>query len=166
MSFKVLLSLLLIINCTWISFQDFKERKVSVISLLLFSLLVTSTSFVLQYWQQAVLNAGVSIGILTIQAIILFLYFFIRNKKNADALPFLSLIGGADIWVMITMCFAFSWHFFLFFITVASVTTLLLHLLSATLNKNHNEQIPLAGHFAWMYAILLSLSLFFHFSLY
>ncbi|MGZ3919076.1 MAG: prepilin peptidase [Bacteroidia bacterium] len=133
-----------------ISFQDFKERLISVWVLIPFSFLILIESVILIPKWQVLYSAIINLGLLTIQFLLVFLYYFLRYR---DSVKMRESIGGADIWVFLTLIVAFCPPNFLIFEVVSTSSALILFIVLRPFMLNRVKYFPLAGFVCLMYCI-------------
>ncbi len=129
-------NLVLLILLVLVSFQDFKERAVSI---WVFPLLVTVFSYkawLVNGWAFFRFDLVFNLALLGIQLLVLLLYLKLVKKSVVN------MLGAGDVLFFFVMAFAFSTVGFVFFFSLSLLVSLLVWLLT---NRNKNRLIPLAG---------------------
>lgn len=156
----MLLLVLIIPVLIFITYQDFKERAVSVwLFPVLGSLfLVKNLSEIL--YSQYILNVFINIGFCLIQYAILTLYFSFKNKTITNIAD--TLLGWGDIVFVLILCFAFPpLMFFIYYMLSLVIATLI-----GFYFKLQNKTVPLAGIQALVLTLwIIIISFIFHLSL-
>ncbi|HWY38547.1 MAG TPA: hypothetical protein VNY73_08310 [Bacteroidia bacterium] len=140
----------IIIFSLFISFQDFKERKVSVWVLIGFSVLLCSEAFWSLPLKQVLAQVFLNVCFLLIQFALVFLYYYVRYKGTKKLM---SSFGGADIWVLVSLVIAFALPNFMIFMIFSLVLSMLTYLIYRTISANSSGYIPLAGFISLIYCI-------------
>ncbi len=156
---KLFLILLILLTLSILTYQDFKERAISWLTIptliILFSAgaVIESTSF-----RDYLMDVGINLTFVAIQMAILFIYFSLRAGKLTNLIN--TKIGIGDILFFIALTFAFSpVNFILFYVGSLSIITISF-LFMKLLFKNISPEIPLAGAMAalliiWYFVALL-----------
>ena len=133
-----------------IAFYDFKQRQVPVWTLSIFTLFLLIEAIDNVKLSNLFPLVGYNLCFIAIQAGALFLYYFLRYK-SFEKLQ--NSIGGADIWLILSLCLSFSTVNFILFITLSLCLSLLLFLVYLIVSQSRNHHIPLAGFVALWYVI-------------
>lgn len=133
-----------------ISFQDLKERKVSIWALAAFSLVIAAEAFYSLPFKQEMTNVLLNVGFLAVQFCLVFLYYYLRYK---GVKKLLSSFGGADLWVILSLTLAFSLPNFMIFMVFSLLASLLTYFVCRLLVSVVEKHIPLAGFICIIYCI-------------
>lgn len=156
----MLLLVLVIPVLIFITYQDFRERAVSVwLFPALGSLfLIKNLSEIL--YSQYILNVFINIGFCLIQYGILTLYFSFKKKSIINLAD--NLLGWGDIVFVLVLCFAFPpLMFFIYYMLSLVIATLI-----GFYFKLQNKTVPLAGIQALVLTLwIIIISFIFHLSL-
>jgi hypothetical protein len=150
-----------IITCLGIiTYQDFKERKISWITLPILTFLFVSNAIMqLNSWKEYFLIVGTNLIFVFFQMVFLFVYFSIKEKKWASLIN--TKIGIGDVLFFLVLAFAFSsLNFILFYVGSLSVITLVF-LLTKVIANNISAEIPLAGAMAIVLALWYAVAFIF-----
>ena len=135
---KITLEILLILVLSVICFQDFKERKVALLLLVLGALLGGAIHF----WQQS-LSAFISsifMNFVFIGVVILFIAFYSKVKMKK---ALFEVFGGGDLVFFVLLAVSFPTLSFVVFFIFSLVFSLAIYLLIK--HQMKEETVPLAG---------------------
>lgn len=156
----MLLLVLVIPVLIFITYQDFRERAVSVwLFPVLGSLFLVKNLTVIDY-SQYLFNTLINIGFCLIQYAILTLYFSFKNKTIINIAD--TVLGWGDIVFVLVLCFAFPpLMFFIYYMLSLVIATLI-----GFYFKLQNKTVPLAGIQALVLTLwIIIISFIFHLSL-
>ena len=139
---KALIVVLISLSLGWITFQDFKEKKISFVSLfVLFALCIVYYCLAFQFRELPVrilvnsLFAGIILGSGTL---------LVKIRRPKDSVQ--SFIGAGDFLFLIAISPMFSFESYLVFLNSSIVITLLVFGVLLILKKSQaSKTIPLAG---------------------
>lgn len=130
-----------------ITYQDFKERKISWVTLPVLScLFIAETLISAPLLQLYFIQLGSNLLFILIQLSTLFIYFSLKAGKFINIIN--SKIGIGDILFFVTIAFAFSTINFILFYVGSLLFITILFLVLKLLFKNVSVEIPLAGAMA------------------
>jgi len=133
----------IIVLCV-LSYQDFKQRQVSVFLLIALFILFSIVAYQVEIsWKEMVKNFVINAGFVAIQIVVVKIYFSLRNKRNERILD--TYIGKGDLFFFIVSCLAFSVAWFIPFYIISLIIALLSTIISNGLGKAKTVEIPLAG---------------------
>jgi hypothetical protein len=142
----------LIISSVVITFQDFKERQVSLWVLLLFGILTTVSVL---YYRDAETLMYNGVGALLYSCFIwlmLKLYLYLKFKQNKPIIN--HQLGLADVLVVLSIGLTFNTVGMILFFCFGFVFSLLAFVVYTAFKKNIDPQnIPLAGLLVFFYVI-------------
>lgn len=155
----LLLSSILVLS--FISYQDFKHKEVSLIFIfILFGLFCTVAYEAEGSFKAVGLNFLLNACFVIFQLICVKLYFVIKNKKNELFLDV--YIGKGDILFFFISCMAFSTPLFIVFyfvsLIIALICAFIFYIGSANLNS---KEVPLAGIMSVILVIIITYKLLF-----
>lgn len=130
-------------------YQDFKERKVSLIALLL--LLTANVFFVIYYGNLS--DSLMNFVFISLILLFLFLYVKIRFKNN---LKLLHALGLGDIIFMLIMTLNFDLKHYLVFFNSSILFALIISLVLS--DRKKNKKIPLISFFGAVNVLFAVLS--------
>lgn len=134
-----------------IAYQDFKERAISLwVFIVLF--LLKSVFYVFKLTTFDEIALAINLCYLGILFLMVFLYFFLRYKKDSIN-RIKNSIGSGDIVILVYLAFALPSLFFMVFIQLGIVLSLLTHLVIRFFGNQ--KLIPFAGYLAIIYAVTL-----------
>lgn len=139
-------------------YQDFKDRSISLIMVILTAILVSWSGYYYLEINQILKFAAINVAIISIHLFVVSIYYFLKNRKLTMIVN--NQIGLGDILVLIVVCFAFSPLNFTTFLMLSLALTLLFHQLGRQIWKGSAETIPLAGYLSLFYIITLLYSQF------
>lgn len=154
------LTIAIILFLVIITYQDFKERKISWLSIPALVLFFSWYAVIdLGSWRDYFLNVTFNLLFIAIQLSTLFIYFSIKAGKFTNLIN--SKIGIGDILFFVALTFAFTTvNFILFYVGSLSIITISF-LFAKLFFKNVSPQIPLAGAMAAILILWYLISLFF-----
>jgi hypothetical protein len=140
--------MLAIISClSVITYQDFKERQISWITIP--SLVFLFGGYALTHfdsWKDYLFIVAINFLFITIQLSVLFIYFSIRAGKFINLIN--TKIGIGDVLFFLALTFAFTTVNFIVFYVVSLSMITISFLLIRVFFKNVQNEIPLAGAMA------------------
>ncbi|MBI2269778.1 MAG: hypothetical protein HYU69_05400 [Bacteroidetes bacterium] len=137
-----------------LAYQDFKDRTVSSIALLILFILFSIQSILTNSLVQAGIYFGINLFIPFIQLAGLTLYAAIKNKRFVNIID--TQIGLGDILFFVLLCTVFSpANFFPFYIGSLLVAAILFFILKKLKLSDTNE-VPLAGVMSVMLIIVIT----------
>jgi hypothetical protein len=142
----ILLNILIVILLLVLGVQDYKDREVS---LWLFCTLGALS--ILKLYFNAISDIYIDVifnlGLLTVQMLLLYLYFNILRKKDVRG-----MIGLGDILFFIIIAFSFSLVYFLLF----QIFSFLIALIFSAISRIRSQKlIPLAGIQAFCLSVIV-----------
>lgn len=144
-----------------IVYQDFRFRGINwfILFLTMINMLITR----LLEQPINIFEEAIKLGFLTINFLVLFVYYSIKNKRITNIVN--KYLGIADILLFIGICFVFSpINFILFFVSSLFIALILSFVLGNT-STDKNFEIPLAGLVGIQLTILIVINLLFNVSL-
>lgn len=140
MQYLILLGIILF--SLLIAFQDFKSRSVSVLYLAGFTIVSVLYGIYQFQWQQMLWWFLFNIGFLVFQGAVLSLYYFIKYRSFK---LLSSSLGGADIWILVTLAFSFDFVGFIIFTCLSFIIAIGYYIVINNILKKQVKEIPLAG---------------------
>lgn len=146
------ISLFLILNCLYITYQDYKERKVLLLSLISCGILAhTQLSITTQFLYIEIFFNLVLVGLILG---ILYLYSHLRKINLREG------IGIGDILFFVVIALGHTITTFIALLCSSLLFALFIHCIGLLFFKrNKSYQIPLAGHQALLLALFYSYQL-------
>ena len=156
----LLIDLLLFVCLGVIAFQDFRERQISWIPLVLLFFFFGWKALLAMDSDSLFFNVAVNTGFIVFQLIVLTLWMSIRNKKWINIID--TYLGLGDILFFIALTTAFAPVQFIVFYSASLFITLCGVLTGRLLSKRTNPEIPLAGSMAAVLMICIVAIAFVH----
>lgn len=151
-SISILFFAALIFTAVIIFYQDFKDRLVSLLMLLLFGAVCTASVLYYRDIKTFLYNIFSTVVYITFLWSILKLYLFLKHKKNVPIID--HQFGMADVVVIIFIGVTFNGVGLILFFCSGFVFSLLSFLLYSLLHKKEmNTPIPLAGLLVFYYVL-------------
>lgn len=161
----ILLQVLLAICFAVMVWQDYKNREISILFLLVGFGLLLCYNLMHNGLRLGLQFMAINMVLTIVQLAGVFLYFFIRKKKNAHIID--RYIGKGDIVFFIVLCAGFSPLNYFAFLQICFVTILILSAFQHIFSPAKFRTIPLAGNLALAYIVILILTgSLFEYSLY
>ena len=156
---ELILDVIIILLAIFIAYQDITQRKVLLIALVGFIIILVFKAVMLSLYVEVLLfNRLINLLIVGVLILLLWMYFkFLRKRKLAE------VIGMGDILLFISFAIAFEAEVFIPHLTLSLIFSLLFHFLF----KNYYDKektIPLAG-FMCIYFIGILIAGHFHFEI-
>ena len=150
------IKLLILFTLVLIFIQDIKSRSVywflfPVLIILFILLNIQQQQHLFSESGQPVL---INMGFLSLQFILVSLYFSIKNRKWVIITS--NLLGWGDILFLLSIAFYLSVLNFLFFYVISLSLVLMSWLLWQLVSKEKSKQIPLAGLQALIFTVFLA----------
>jgi hypothetical protein len=159
-----LVQLMMFATLIWLCWQDFRERLISILSLIVFAVLALMHS---AYWHYSIYDVFFDLGIgvlfLAAQFMLVALVFYFKNR---DEVFFDSKIGWGDVVFLLITAFLFSPVNFIIVYASGLIFVLLMHFIMQNKFEFAKGVIPFAGYFSIYLVIILALSYAFKISLY
>jgi hypothetical protein len=152
----------IVINLVVIAVQDFRTRKISIISMAL--LISLAVWFTLMFNPFVILLERVIIN--SILSCLILFSGTLMVKLNKKGVPFGNIIGSGDFLFLISTSPLFSFEFFLVFLNFSFLTTLILFRLYNLCMRKFQKTIPLAGGIAFSLCVYFGSLLFLNFDLF
>ncbi|MDP2384963.1 MAG: hypothetical protein Q8M29_01210 [Bacteroidota bacterium] len=146
----------IILFSSLIAYQDFKSRSISVLYLLGFTLVAFSYGVIQFQLKQTLLYFSFNLLFIAFQASVLLLYYYIKYRNFKSLL---GSIGGADIWVIISLAFSFDLQRFIIFMSLSLIASLLFYSVINNITDRKIKEIPLAGILVVCCSVFLTLKL-------
>lgn len=143
MLIEITLLLILFFCAVVISYQDFKHRLISLWSILLYAACCISSVLLFQNLFILFENAVSSLIYFTFVFFVLFLFYFIKEKKFSNIID--SKIGLGDVLIFIAIGLTLDVVNLIVFFTISFCISAIVGLFLAKQNKT----IPLAGILVW-----------------
>ena len=140
--------------------DDVKFRHISLWQLVLALLLVVSLGLLSIAWQTLLTYAAINISIIGFQLVVVWAYFSIKNKRVIALTS--HYLGLGDILIMIVYCFCLWPPYFVLFLIVSCLISIISFTIYQQLHKEAVQTIPFAGIMALIYAGCLVCSLVFN----
>lgn len=153
---KQLILILLSINLLVLAWQDFKGRFVNIYWLGISAVLLIIYSLTSNQWKIALTYTIINELILTIQIIVVWAYFSLKQMKIVALCR--DYLGLGDILFMLILGIGFHPVYFVIFLLISCLIALLVYGSLFYLQKK-TITIPLAGILAMGYAIVLTCQL-------
>ena len=156
---QILLTIAIIICLAIITYQDFKERQISWLTIPTLIILFSVEAFVeLTSFKNYLIDVGLNLTFIAMQMVILFIYFSIRAGKLINLIN--TKIGIGDVLFFGALAFSFSpVNFILFYVVSLSIITISF-LFIRVLFRNISPEIPLAGAMAALLIVIYITSFF------
>jgi hypothetical protein len=138
---NLILDILIICTCTWLSYEDFKDRQISVWAIVLLGVFILSALLISKNNR---LNENIFFNLLFIGILFLFLKIKAR-KKNQEMKNVFDQMGEGDWLVMLIFAFAFHYMNYLAFFIISIIAYLLLSRINYIHKKTNVQLVPLAG---------------------
>jgi len=132
-----------------IAFEDFKSREISLWAIILYFIILIGNFLREKNWQILIQNIGFTLVYFGFCFLVLYLYFFIKEKKLTSIID--TKLGLADIFIFLAIGFTLDIVSLILFFTVSFSISALIGLIILGKQKT----VPLAG-------ILVILYLFFY----
>lgn len=140
-----------------LAYQDFKDRLISWIPLVLLFVLFSFSSILANNFQTAGRYFGMNVLILFVQLAGLTLYSLIKNKRLVNIID--TQIGLGDVLFFVLLCTVFSPVNFLPFYTGSLIVSVILFFIFKKLSISKTTEVPLAGIMSVMLILLLAVKL-------
>ncbi len=131
------------IASTFIAYQDFRERLVSLWSLILFGCICLVSVFFYRDSITVLKQSVFSISYLAFIWLSLKLYLFLKYKRNQTILN--ELLGAADVFVILAIGITFNLPGLILFFCVSFILSALGYCAYMLFKKENTKTIPLAG---------------------
>lgn len=126
-----------------IAFQDFRERRISWITLPLLFLLLICRALIVNSFAHVMTAIVINAGFILLQLICLTLWFSFRERKWVNVVD--TMLGLGDVLFFISIAAAFEPKEYILFYLTGLFLTLSGFLLFRYFKKNAGAEIPLAG---------------------
>ena len=147
----------IILFSSLIAYQDFKSRSISVLYLIGFTLIAFSYGLIQFQLKQTLLFFSFNLIFIAFQASVLLLYYYVKYRNFKSLVR---SIGGADIWVIVSLAFSFDLQVFILFMCASFIIAMIYYFTINRFLPKLNKEIPLAGIVVICYAFTISLSFF------
>ncbi|HWY10379.1 MAG TPA: prepilin peptidase [Bacteroidia bacterium] len=145
MVLKVILFLFLFLCSIIVSYQDFKDRLISLWAILLYAICCIASVLLFQDTTTLISNSISTSLYFVLVFGALFLYYFIREGKFVNIID--SKIGLGDILIFIAIGLTLDLFYLIIFFTISFCIAAVVALFLAKQNKT----VPLAGILVWCY---------------
>ncbi|MGZ4065730.1 MAG: hypothetical protein ACXVPE_03380 [Bacteroidia bacterium] len=140
----------IIISTLIIFFQDLKDKEISIWVLCLFSISVAGDFLVNTTFSGS--GILISLSWCLIWYLLVTLYFSIKYRRFVKIQA--ALLQWGDIWVILSLAFAFYWVNYIFFLTLSIVISSVFYILARVFFKNASKKIPLAGILCFLFVLV------------
>lgn len=137
----------------FVFYQDLKYRAVNWLAFVVLFVLGIYLSVDTVGAQDTLWNGLLNAGILSIQLLLVFLFYFLKSGKQVRIIN--NKLGLGDILMLIALVFSFSPVYYIVFVLASLVISLVV-----TLVQRNHQTIPLAGYLGLFYFIFLLLNHF------
>ena len=144
---KIILFLFLFLCSIIVSYQDFKDRLISLWAILLYTVCCVVSVLLFQNTTSLIYNSISTLVYFAFVFCVLFLYYFVKERKFVNIID--SKIGLGDILIFIAIGLTFDIFYLIIFFTISFCIAAVVALFLA----KKNETVPLAGILVWCYFV-------------
>jgi len=149
------ISIILII----LAIQDIKSRHINGWYLIPLFIFILIQALLQQNNMYVFTNIGFNIAFLSIQFLMVSLFYFVKEKQ----FNFVNTkLGIGDIGMFLVICIGFSIKSFLFFYILTLIMSIILSIITKEKKQTNNKTIPLVSYIAMNYIIWYWLGVILH----
>ena len=140
----------IVISSLLIFFQDLREKQISFWVLRVFSAFILLESFI----QTSDKGEAILINLVfcLLQFSLVTIYFSIKKRRFVKI--YQAALNWGDIWVILSLAFAFYWVNYVYFLAYSYLIIAVLFILARAFLKRTSKKIPVAGMLCFIYAVV------------